>query len=157
MDTGSPEVQIALLTKRIEYLTQHFKAHGKGHHSRQGLLKMVGSASGCWPISNAKILNATSASSAGSASGSKPAPRLPAARDPSRDHAGAVRAWTRRLPLGGHRIDPKERDRPGGKRLVVETGHVAKQADGAVVVPSGDTVVLVTACASRTREGGLYP
>ena len=42
VDTGSPEVQIALLTKRIEYLTQHFKAHGKDHHSRQGLLKMVG-------------------------------------------------------------------------------------------------------------------
>ena len=41
-DTGSPEVQIALLTKRIEYLTDHFKAHGKDHHSRQGLLKMVG-------------------------------------------------------------------------------------------------------------------
>ena len=42
VDTGSPEVQIALLTKRIEYLTHHFKAHGKDHHSRQGLLKMVG-------------------------------------------------------------------------------------------------------------------
>ena len=42
----------------------------------------------------------------------------------------------------------------GGKRLIVETGHVAKQADGAVVVRAGDTVVLVTACASRTpREG----
>ena len=42
IDTGSPEVQIALLTKRIEYLTGHFKAHAKDHHSRQGLLKMVG-------------------------------------------------------------------------------------------------------------------
>jgi small subunit ribosomal protein S15 len=41
-DTGSPEVQIALLTKRIEHLTGHFKAHAKDHHSRQGLLKMVG-------------------------------------------------------------------------------------------------------------------
>ena len=41
-DTGSPEVQIALLTKRIEYLTSHFKVHSKDHHSRQGLLKMVG-------------------------------------------------------------------------------------------------------------------
>ncbi len=41
-DTGSPEVQIALLTKRIEYLTEHFKAHAKDHHSEQGLLKMVG-------------------------------------------------------------------------------------------------------------------
>ena len=41
-DTGSPEVQIALLTKRIEYLTGHFKTHAKDHHSRRGLLKMVG-------------------------------------------------------------------------------------------------------------------
>ncbi len=40
-DTGSPEVQIALLTERINYLTEHFKTHKKDHHSRQGLLKMV--------------------------------------------------------------------------------------------------------------------
>lgn len=42
VDTGSPEVQVAILTRRIEYLTEHFKAHAKDHHSRQGLLKMVG-------------------------------------------------------------------------------------------------------------------
>jgi small subunit ribosomal protein S15 len=41
-DTGSPEVQIALLTKRIQYLTDHFKIHKKDHHSRRGLLKLVG-------------------------------------------------------------------------------------------------------------------
>ena len=41
-DTGSPEVQIALLSDRISYLTDHFKTHGKDHHSRRGLLKMVG-------------------------------------------------------------------------------------------------------------------
>ena len=41
-DTGSPEVQIALLSKRIIYLTEHFKVHKKDHHSRRGLLKMVG-------------------------------------------------------------------------------------------------------------------
>lgn len=40
-DTGSPEVQIALLTERINYLTEHFKAHKKDHHSRRGLLKLV--------------------------------------------------------------------------------------------------------------------
>ena len=40
-DTGSPEVQIALLTERITYLTGHFKTHKKDHHSRQGLLKIV--------------------------------------------------------------------------------------------------------------------
>jgi small subunit ribosomal protein S15 len=41
-DTGSPEVQVALLTKRIEYLTEHFKTHAKDHHSRRGLLMLVG-------------------------------------------------------------------------------------------------------------------
>ncbi|MGI9228291.1 MAG: 30S ribosomal protein S15 [Gammaproteobacteria bacterium] len=40
-DTGSPEVQVALLTARITDLSDHFKAHGKDHHSRQGLLRMV--------------------------------------------------------------------------------------------------------------------
>lgn len=41
-DTGSCEVQIALLTERITYLTEHFKQHAKDHHSRRGLLKVVG-------------------------------------------------------------------------------------------------------------------
>ena len=41
-DTGSPEVQIALLTGRINHLTEHFKTHKKDHHSRRGLLKLVG-------------------------------------------------------------------------------------------------------------------
>jgi small subunit ribosomal protein S15 len=41
-DTGSTRVQVALLTDRINYLTEHFRAHAKDHHSRQGLLKMVG-------------------------------------------------------------------------------------------------------------------
>ena len=44
-DTGSPEVQIALLTKRIEELTEHLKTHRKDHSSRRGLLKMVGTRS----------------------------------------------------------------------------------------------------------------
>jgi small subunit ribosomal protein S15 len=40
-DTGSPEVQIAILSTRINYLTEHFKTHQKDHHSRRGLLKLV--------------------------------------------------------------------------------------------------------------------
>jgi small subunit ribosomal protein S15 len=42
VDTGSPEVQVALLSERITYLTEHFKIHKKDHHSRRGLLKLVG-------------------------------------------------------------------------------------------------------------------
>ena len=45
-DTGSPEVQIAVLTARIKYLTEHLKEHKKDHHSRRGLLKMVGKRRG---------------------------------------------------------------------------------------------------------------
>jgi small subunit ribosomal protein S15 len=41
-DTGSPEVQVALLSERISYLTEHFKSHPKDHHSRRGLLQLVG-------------------------------------------------------------------------------------------------------------------
>ena len=41
-DTGSPEVQIAILSERINYLTEHFKSHPKDHHSRRGLLQLVG-------------------------------------------------------------------------------------------------------------------
>lgn len=45
-DTGSPEVQIALLTERINYLTEHLREHTNDHHSRRGLLKMVGQRRG---------------------------------------------------------------------------------------------------------------
>lgn len=45
-DTGSPEVQVALLTARINHLTEHLKIHKKDHHSRRGLLKMVGQRRG---------------------------------------------------------------------------------------------------------------
>ncbi len=41
-DTGSSEVQVAIITERIKYLTEHFKVHAKDHHSRRGLLKLVG-------------------------------------------------------------------------------------------------------------------
>jgi len=46
LDTGSPEVQIALLTERINGLTEHFKLHTKDHHSRRGLLKLIGNRRG---------------------------------------------------------------------------------------------------------------
>ena len=45
-DTGSPEIQIALLTERINGLTEHFKAHAKDHHSRRGLLMLIGKRRG---------------------------------------------------------------------------------------------------------------
>lgn len=53
-DTGSPEVQIALLTWRINHLTEHLKVHKKDHHSRRGLLKMVGQRRGLLKYLTAK-------------------------------------------------------------------------------------------------------
>jgi small subunit ribosomal protein S15 len=53
-DTGSPEVQIAILTERINYLTEHLKVHKKDHHSRRGLLKMVGQRRGLLNYLNQK-------------------------------------------------------------------------------------------------------
>jgi small subunit ribosomal protein S15 len=56
-DTGSPEVQIALLTQRINELTEHFKIHKKDHHSRRGLLKMVGARRGLLNYLKKKDIN----------------------------------------------------------------------------------------------------
>ncbi len=56
-DTGSTEVQIALLTARINHLTEHLKAHPKDHHSRRGLLKMVGQRRGLLNYLTKKDIN----------------------------------------------------------------------------------------------------
>lgn len=56
-DTGSPEVQIALLSKRITELTEHFKIHKKDHHSRRGLLKLVGQRRGLLNYLKKKDIN----------------------------------------------------------------------------------------------------
>jgi len=56
-DTGSPEVQIAILTERINYLTEHLKIHKKDHHSRRGLLVMVGQRRGLLNYLKEKDLN----------------------------------------------------------------------------------------------------
>jgi small subunit ribosomal protein S15 len=56
-DTGSPEVQVALLSERINYLTEHFKTHAKDHHSRRGLLKLVGQRRSLLDYLKAKDLN----------------------------------------------------------------------------------------------------
>ena len=53
-DTGSPEVQIALLTQRINHLTEHLKSHQKDHHSRRGLLQLVGRRKGLLDYLKAK-------------------------------------------------------------------------------------------------------
>lgn len=56
-DTGSPEVQVALLTERINHLTEHLRTHKKDHHSRRGLLKMVGQRRGLLAYLKKKDIN----------------------------------------------------------------------------------------------------
>ena len=75
-DTGSTKLQVALLTERINYLTDHFRAHKKDHHGRRGLLKMVGTA--------------------------PPSARLPEAHRCSRATASSSRAWSPPLDSRGH-------------------------------------------------------
>ncbi len=58
-DTGSPEVQVALLTRRINDLTEHLKVHKHDHHSRRGLLLLVGRRAGCCNTSPAQTSSAT--------------------------------------------------------------------------------------------------
>ena len=57
-DTGSPEVQIALLSERISHLTEHLKTHQKDHHTRRGMLMMVGQRRGLLNYLKAKDINA---------------------------------------------------------------------------------------------------
>jgi small subunit ribosomal protein S15 len=73
-DTGSPEVQIALLTNRITSLNDHFKTHKKDHHSRRGLLKLVGQPEGFSTTSRRSMSDAIRASSKSLEFGSSPIP-----------------------------------------------------------------------------------
>ena len=66
-DTGSPEVQIALLTRRIKDLTEHFKTHTHDHHSRRGLLLLVGRRRACWVTSPTSTSSVSALSSCVSA------------------------------------------------------------------------------------------
>lgn len=70
-DTGSPEVQIAILTARIQELTEHLKIHKHDNHSRRGLLKMSASAARCWIIWPRRTWSVTAPSSQSWASVSK--------------------------------------------------------------------------------------
>src|SRR5713101_5444421 len=107
-DTGSPEVQIALLTERINGLTDHFKQHTKDHHSRRGLLMLIGKRRGLLEYLKSK-------------------------------DAERYRAVIDKLEINGLPFS-------------IETGKVAKQADGAVVVRYGGTMVLATCVAAKSGK-----
>src|ERR1700752_2968101 len=113
-DTGSPEVQVALLTERINSLTEHFKTHVKDFHSRRGLLVMVSQ--------RRKLLDYL-----------------------KRADADKYRVLIDRLGLRkkGFQVNPiKKTFTYGSHQVTLETGEIARQAHGAVLVTMDDTVVL---------------
>ena len=132
-DTGSPEVQVALLSERINYLTEHFKVHAKDHHSRRGLLKLVGQRRRLLDYLKSKDSERYADLIGVSASASK---------------AGTM-----------HNVNLQRREIQIGSRTIsFETGKLAKQAHGSVIVRSGDTMVLVAASrAANPRDVDFLP
>ena len=103
-DTGSPEVQVALLSERITYLTEHFKTHKKDHHSRRGLLKLVGqrrrlldylrrSTRTATRPSSSSSASASSAAGNGAPAGSAGALALRRVAGAQRSQPASARAW----------------------------------------------------------------
>ena len=116
-DTGSPEVQIALLTERINGLTEHFKAHTKDHHSRRGLLMLIGKRRG--------LLEYLQGKGRGALSGAhRQAGHPPLTAGPSLQHMTGPRTERPRGPLGGRGARDRSRARApltlGVRRVTAE-------------------------------------
>ncbi len=124
-DSGSPEVQVALLTERINMLIEHFSTHKKDHHSRSGLMKLVGQRKRLLEYLKKKMSAATKSSSRSSACASRPRPP----KEPNMSHTISLEI--------------------NNRTLSIEIGKVAKQADGSALVRYGDTIMLVTATSKK--------
>jgi ribosomal protein S15 len=196
-DTGSPEVQVAILTTRIANLTQHFKTHAKDNHSRRGLLLMVnkrralldylkrtdqarllrpdrqarpaevGSANERLiaarrePPARAAVISAGTPAPRRTSSGKPPDPLRQTRRsDPARLPGSSRPSTASGNMLGGRRKTAsmfnmvKKEMMWGGAKLTLETGRVARQADGAVLATLGETVVLCAVTAARHVKDG---
>ena len=180
-DTGSPEVQVAILTERITNLTEHFKTHAKDNHSRRGLLMMVNKRRSLLDYLRKKDAERYTALDREARPSqiimrrpsrgrfAYPASRNPAAPGgPFRPDAGMIPHWARAMePAQGPRgIRPRELKENqmfdmkkveiewGGKTLTLETGRVARQADGAVLATLGETVVLCAVTAAKNVKAG---
>ena len=207
-DTGSPEVQVAVLTKRIAELTEHLKVHKHDHHSRRGLLLLVGGAVGCCSTSPRRTSTATARSSSVSAcvdSSSIPLRADSTTRNPP-EGAGStpVRSTDRRSSVvapgstkpraprskTGRPIEANSRTRVprtprhakgepvsgpetistaavstantidngsfGTRTITFETGRLARQAAGSVLVQlDGETTILSATTASKNPKDNL--
>ena len=151
-DTGSTKVQVALLTQRITELTEHMKIHKHDHHSRRGLLKMVGRRRRLLTYMQRHDLEGYRALI-------KELGPAPIAAQPV--HGGWPPQWRgRRRQRMSIAVEPEATRVTatiGDKEISFETGNVAKQAHGAVLVQQGDTVVLATAVGrTEGREGADF-
>ncbi len=177
-DTGSPEVQVALLTERITYLTEHFKTHVKDHHSRRGLLRLVQQRRRLLDylkrVEPRPLPHAGRLAQPSQVVRCRPEP--PASRFllfDSRARTGfPARTRQPRIKAGGALgVSPHARGKCAVRSAippchsyvnpswstaspyVLETGRLAKQAHGSVLVTYGDSVVLVTAVAATSGPG----
>src|SRR5262249_3715371 len=149
-DTGSPEVQVALLSERINYLTEHFKAHAKDHHSRRGLLMLVGRRRRL--LDYLKTKDAQRYADLIKRLNIRKSGRLPVCFRCCALSC-TFEVLSSQFSVLSSKMTTREA-RIGDKALSIETGKLAKQAGGSVVVRFGDSVVLVTACrAANPREG----
>ena len=191
-DTGSPEVQIAVLTHRINELTDHFKTHKKDNHSRRGLLKMVVQRRQLLDYVKRRTSPATRRSSRSTASAAnarnvgrcvcigrrrEDGPMAECSHDCKSSalaldcDPGASRRWRRHGRRTRTTDDEKRKSENerltdmfdihrveidwGGRKLKLETGHMARQADAAVIAQYGETTVLATVVAARSVKPGI--
>ena len=169
-NTGATETQIALLTERINGLTDHFKMNKKDTNSRRGLLKLVGQRRRLLkypPAGQPRRLSRSHRGSSISASdfnsrerrALRGGARAPAAWDAggptrkarARFEFGPFRAWFYKKETMVQRVSYKI----GAEELVIETGRMAKQANGAVFAQLGGSAVIATVCCASSATEGL--
>ena len=154
-DSGSPEVQIALFSARIDQLTGHLKTHAKDHHTRRGLLRLVGKAA--QPARLPAFARFRPLQGADRETGHPEIDRFlrpcaPAHRGATARLVGRADSSGGSLPSGRAALSlPRKTNMYRkleidfhGRRLSLETGRLAKQAHGAALVQYGETVVLAT-------------
>lgn len=151
-DTGSPQVQIALLTQRIDYLTKHFASHAKDQHSRMGMMQMINRRKKLLQYlrSNNPDQYKNTLRSLGLRKQCPPEKVLDAWSFCIQFH---LSRYTKSIGVLMHIVEREFH----GRKISIEAGRIAKQASGAVVVRSGDTMVLVTACVGAEKDGDFVP
>ena len=160
-DTGSADVQVAILTASINQLTEHLKVHKKDHHSRRGLLMQVGRRRRLLELPAAQGPRALPQADRGPRPapldlrrGSATVPGRPGQIAPAARTARVLHRKNKRIRLGVS-VPESVSLEIGGRQLIIETGELAKQANGSALVRYGDqNVVLAAVTASENPAKG---